>query len=315
MVKHPSTGRVWFGAAPVDAVDMASSVQWLMEELQHRQAVPAPPVQIMGPNAFLVTLAAKNPAFAESMQQASLCPPDGMSVVWGARLLGTRITERVPGGEFMEQACAACAAHGFSVYFLGGLPGAAEGAALALKARYPGLLVAGTDCPPIGFEQNEGENEAVRERIRARKPDLLCVALGAPRQEIWMLDECGTLPIGAALSVGAALDTQAGLRKRAPAWTHRVGMEWLYRLAMEPRRLWKRYLIGNVGFMMIAGREWARGRKRRAMEDLLRTGPAQQGDNGARTTRPAPAQGVKAGDKNEPAGRGPLAASSRTPIH
>ncbi len=315
MVKHPSAGRVWFGAAPVDAVDMRSSVQWLMEELHERQAALAwRPVQIMGPNAFLVTLAEKNRAFAQAMQQASLCPPDGMSVVWGARLLGTRMAERVPGGEFMEQACAACATYGFSVYFLGGLPGAAEGAARALKRRYPRLLVAGTDCPPMGFEQNEAQNEAVRERIRARRPDLLCVALGAPRQEIWMLDECGTLPIGAALSVGAALDTQAGLRKRAPAWTHRIGIEWLYRLAMEPRRLWRRYLLGNARFIAITAQEWARGRKRRATENLLRT-YSDSSEPGRYEAATEPMGAVASAGAKDLGGSGPVETPGNLPTH
>ena len=85
-----------------------------------------------------------------------------------------------------------------------------------------------------------------------------------------MLDECPTLPIGAAMSVGAALDTQAGLRKRAPAWTHNIGAEWLYRLAMEPRRLWKRYLLGNTQFAAITAKEWGRQRKQRATEAMLR---------------------------------------------
>lgn len=280
MMNTPSTSRIFFGAAPVDAVSMSAAVQWLVGDLQARQGEPArEPLQIMGPNAYLVTLAAKNHAFAEALRGASLCLPDGMSVVWGARLLGERIPERVPGGEFMEQACAACAEHGLSVYFLGGLPGAAEGAARALQARYPALVVAGTDCPPMGFEREEAAHETVLARIRAAAPDLLCVALGAPRQEIWMLDECPSLPIGAALSVGAAFDTQAGLRKRAPAWTHGLGVEWLYRLVMEPRRLWRRYLIGNAEFAAITAREWTRRRKRRAMENLLRAEPVHRPEN------------------------------------
>ncbi len=314
-MKMPSASRVWFGAAPVDAVDMHSSVDWLVNTLRERRLEPTrKPAQIMGPNAFLVTLARSNHAFARAMQQASLCLPDGMSVVWGARLLGARIPERVPGGEFMERACAACAEHGFSVYFLGGLPGAAEGTARVLKARYPRLLVAGTDCPPVGFEQDEALNEAVRERIRTRRPDFLCVALGAPRQEIWMLDECGSLPIGAVLSVGAALDTQAGLRKRAPAWTHGLGVEWLYRLAMEPRRLWRRYLLGNAGFIAITAREWARGRKQRATEDLLRTGPSRN------DRRPFQVASLPTGAGSrtvmaESEGATPAQASGNMPVH
>lgn len=264
--------RVFFGAAPVDAVSMEEATQWLVRGLQERRLDPSrKPLQVMGPNAFLVTLAATNRYFAQALRQASMCLPDGMSVVWGARLLGTRIPERVPGGEFMERMCQACAANGFSIYLLGGLPGAAEGAAKRLQERYPGLEVSGTDCPPLGFEQHEKGNEQVCKRIAKARPDLLCVALGAPKQEIWMLDECGNLPVGAALSVGAAFDTQAGLRKRAPAWTHNIGAEWLYRLLMEPRRLWKRYLIGNLHFAAITAQEWVRMRKAAAMDKLLHT--------------------------------------------
>ena len=265
--------RMFLGPAPVDAVSLETGAQWLLEALKDRKhgAGRRFPLQVMGPNAFLVTLASRNPIFAKALHRADLCLADGMSVVWGGRLLGVRIPERVPGGDFMEKMCMLCAGHGLSVYFLGGLPGAAEGAAAALTARYPGLRVAGTDCPALGFEQDEAAGTAVRDRIAAARPDLLCVAFGAPKQEIWMLDECDALPIGAALSVGAAFDTQAGLRKRAPAWTHNIGAEWLYRLVMEPRRLWKRYLLGNLHFAGIVAGEWLRQRKERAIQEILRS--------------------------------------------
>ncbi len=263
--------RTKIGAAPIDAVSFETALSWLLRALQARHIQPSQaPLQIMGPNAYLVTLAGKNRHFAKALQCASLCLPDGMSVVWAARFLGTPMPERVPGGEFMERMAALCAEHGLSLYLLGGLPGAAEGAARTLVARYPGLQIAGTDCPPVNFEQDEVLNEAVLARIAAVKPDLLCVALGAPKQEIWMWDEVPSLPIGAALSVGAALDTLAGLRKRAPAWTHNIGAEWLYRLVMEPRRLWKRYLIGNLEFALIAAREWGQRRKDYALAEMLR---------------------------------------------
>jgi N-acetylglucosaminyldiphosphoundecaprenol N-acetyl-beta-D-mannosaminyltransferase len=269
-----SSARVFFGSAPVDGITLEAAAQWLRRQLLERHTVEhAVPIQIMGPNAYLVALAAKNRSFAQALNGAALCLPDGMSVVWAAKLLGQQIPERVPGGEFMERMCALCAESGLTVYFLGGLPGAAETASRLLTERYPGLHVAGTDCPSHGFEADEEANEAVRKRIIDARPDLLCVALGAPKQEIWMLDECPTLPIGAALSVGAALDTQAGLRKRAPAWTHDIGVEWLYRLAMEPRRLWRRYLIGNLEFAAVTFSAWSRRRRQRAMKHLLRPAP------------------------------------------
>jgi N-acetylglucosaminyldiphosphoundecaprenol N-acetyl-beta-D-mannosaminyltransferase len=266
---HPmESTRVSFGRAPVDRVNMKTATEWLLKVLDSPRGTPH---LVMGPNAFLVTLADQNARFADALRTASLCLPDGMSVVWGSRLLGRPIPERVPGGEFMEAMCALAARNRKSVYFLGGLPGAARQAAQVLAARYPGLIIAGTDCPEKGFEQNPEANSAVLERIRMAHPDLLFVAFGAPKQEIWMLDHCRSLPIGAALSVGAAFDTTAGLRKRAPAWTHDIGVEWLYRLVMEPRRLWRRYLIGNAQFAVIVAREWVKLRKVRATERLLRT--------------------------------------------
>jgi N-acetylglucosaminyldiphosphoundecaprenol N-acetyl-beta-D-mannosaminyltransferase len=248
LVAAPQAARVSFGRAPVDRVTMRSATEWLLRMLDGPRGVPH---LIMGPNAFLVTLAERDQRFAEALAQASLCLPDGMSVVWGSRLLGKPIPERVPGGEFMEAMCALAARKGKSVYFLGGLPGAASQS-------------------EKGFDQDPKATKDVLDRIRLACPDLLCVAFGAPKQEIWMLDHCRNLPIGAALSVGAAFDTTAGLRKRAPEWTHQLGAEWLYRLAMEPRRLWRRYLVGNAQFGAIVVREWVKLRKLRATERLLR---------------------------------------------
>ncbi len=276
---HPveplGSARVHFGAAPVDSVTMKQATAWLMRVLEAPRTSSTAPHLIMGPNAFLVTLAQQDARFAEALSRASLCLPDGMSVVWGSRLLGKPMPARVTGGDFMEQMCRLAADQGKSVYLLGGLPGAASLASRVLVERYPGLIIAGTDCPAKGFEHDPAAHAAVLQRIRVAKPDLLFVAFGAPKQEIWMLEHCGDLPIGAALSVGAAFDTQAGLRKRAPAWTHQIGAEWLYRLVMEPRRLWRRYLLGNARFGLIVTGEWIKQRKHRATERLLRPVPVQ----------------------------------------
>ncbi len=308
--------RAFFGAAPVDAVNMAAATAWLVKELCQHAATPTRRArQVMGPNAFLVSLAATDRTFAQALRQASLCVPDGMSVVWGGRLLGVDMPERVPGGEFMENMCALCAAHGLSVYFLGGMPGAADMAAQVLADRYPGLRIAGTDCPAPGFEHDPEKNEAVRARIIAARPSLLCVALGAPKQEIWMMDECDSLPIGAAISVGAAFDTQAGLRKRAPAWTHNLGAEWLYRFAMEPRRLWKRYLLGNLAFAWITARAWIAGPPGQAASAAFhtqRTSPQVTGRHEAQApaASPDPAKLAAAVRREDPAQPGGPSAGS-----
>jgi N-acetylglucosaminyldiphosphoundecaprenol N-acetyl-beta-D-mannosaminyltransferase len=213
----------------------------------------------VGPNAQLVTLAARDRRFAEALRAADLSVPDGISVVLAARLLGRPIPERVAGGDLMERLCAEAARHGFSVFFLGGLPEAAAMAAAKFRRRYPALRIAGTYCPPRGFERDSMESAHIRRLIKDAAPDLLCVAFGAPKQEIWMHENCSSLPISAAIAVGAALDTQAGLRKRAPRWTQGIGMEWLYRLIREPKRLWRRYLFGNTQFVLLVLRQWATG--------------------------------------------------------
>ena len=250
----PEPPRIHLSGVPIDRVTLEYAVAWVLQALKNRER--RRPFLIVGPNAQLVTLAACLPRFASALRCASLSVPDGISIVLAARLLGRPLPERVTGGDLMERLCLEAARHNLSVFFLGGLPGAAEMTARKFERHNPGFRTAGTCCPPPGFENDSAECARIRQQIIEAKPDLLCVAFGAPRQEIWMHENCATLPIGAAIAVGAALDTQAGLRKRAPKWTHKLGIEWLYRLLREPRRLWRRYLVGNTQFMWLIARQW-----------------------------------------------------------
>jgi N-acetylglucosaminyldiphosphoundecaprenol N-acetyl-beta-D-mannosaminyltransferase len=225
------------------------------EALLHRGEIPA--MTIVGPNAQLVTLAEKNEAFAQAMQAADLAVPDGISVVMASRILRSPIPERVTGGDLMTRVCGEAAHYGLSVFLLGGMPGAAVMAAVNLRERYPGLNICGTYCPPLGFERFPTEVARVRERVNEVAPDLLCVAFGAPKQEIWMQANRDLLNVGVILPVGGAFDVVAGLRRRAPKWLQRIGLEWLFRLLMEPRRLWRRYLIGNTEFILLVARQWS----------------------------------------------------------
>lgn len=250
------TPRFLLNGIPIDSISLSNAANRIVHALAHRTSPR--PLLIMGPNAQLITLAARRPRFAAALRSADLNVPDGISVVLASRILDHPIQERVTGGDLMEQLCINAARHNLSVFFLGGLPEAAEKAARKFQEKYPGFRLAGTSCPPQGFESDPAECARIRNQISAAKPDLLCVAFGAPKQEIWMHENCPTLPIGAAISVGAALDTQAGLRRRAPQWTRRIGCEWLYRFAREPRRLWRRYLIGNTHFLWIVARQYCR---------------------------------------------------------
>ena len=248
-----STRRCNIADVPIDRLTMDEAATAVLDGL--RNSFGKAPILIMGPNAQLITLAQNDIRFYQALRASSLNVPDGISIVLASRLLGQKIPERVPGGELMERLCREAADHQLSIFLLGGLPGAAVEAALRLQARYPALSIAGVYCPSRGFEHNPIESAHIHQLITKSSPDLLFVALGAPRQEMWMLQNCPSLPVGAAMSVGAAFDTLAGLRRRAPLWTQKLGMEWLYRLVQEPRRLWRRYLIGNTHFIYLVLRQ------------------------------------------------------------
>jgi N-acetylglucosaminyldiphosphoundecaprenol N-acetyl-beta-D-mannosaminyltransferase len=254
----PLPPRFVLGKIPIDRITMDYAAVLLVEALLHRGDLP--PLTVVGPNAYLVTMAERDGRFAEAMCDADLAVPDGISVVMASRLLGVPIPERVTGGDLMERMCAEAAHYGFRVFFLGGLLGAATMAAHHLRNRYPNLEICGTYCPPVGFESDPAELDRIRRAIADAAPDLICVAFGAPKQEIWMQENREQLHVGAIMAVGAALDTQAGMRRRAPRWIQAIAIEWLFRLAMEPRRLWRRYLIGNARFVLLVLRQWLRER-------------------------------------------------------
>jgi N-acetylglucosaminyldiphosphoundecaprenol N-acetyl-beta-D-mannosaminyltransferase len=280
----PTLSEVQIGSLPVNPLTFDASAAWVMKYLENRHRLPTG--TIVTPNAQHVTLAEKNRLFQEACRAAVLSVPDGASIVLASRVLGTPVPHRVAGCDLMERLCADCAKRGFSVYFLGGLPAAAEKAALQLQNRHPGLKVSGVYCPPYEFESDPAECVGIRRRLSAAAPDLLFVAFGAPKQEIWAWQGCADLPIGMVMSVGSSFDTYAGMRRRAPLWMQHSGLEWLFRLIVEPRRLWRRYLIGNAVFLYIVSQQWLRQRRHkphrnepgsrlteseRVMEEILET--------------------------------------------
>jgi N-acetylglucosaminyldiphosphoundecaprenol N-acetyl-beta-D-mannosaminyltransferase len=249
----PTQFEVLIGSLPVHALTFDESVDWVIKYIENRQDLPTG--MIVTPNAQHVTLAENNLPFQEACRAAVLSVPDGASIVLASRVLGTPVPHRVAGCDLMERLCGECAERGFNVFFLGGLPGAAERAAFQLKQRYSALKVSGVYCPPYGFESDPAECAHIQELITGAAPDLLLVAFGAPKQEIWVWQNCANLPVGMAMSVGSSFDTQAGMRRRAPIWMQRCGFEWLFRLLAEPKRMWRRYLIGNTVFLSIVLRQ------------------------------------------------------------
>lgn len=190
----------------------------------------------------------RDPELAAIHNASGLTTPDGMPMVWAARRAGRTETERVYGPDLMLALCEKAAAEGWRSYFYGGKQGIPEQLADRLSQRFPGLPVAGTWSPP--FRQlTPAEDDEVVERINRTGADIVWVGLSTPKQERWMAAHLGRLTAPVLIGVGAAFDIHAGALPQAPRWMQRSGLEWLYRLAREPRRLWRRYLTNNPRFV------------------------------------------------------------------
>ena len=178
--------------------------------------------------------------------RSGLTTPDGMPMVWAGKWAGLPI-QRVYGPDLMLALCERAVEFGWTSYFYGGAEGVPERLAQELTARFPGLRIAGTYSPPFR-PLTPAEDIEIVERINAAAPDLVYVGLSTPKQERWMAAHVGLLQAPALLGVGAAFDIHAGTLRQAPRWMQRSGTEWLFRLAVEPRRLWRRYLSNNPRF-------------------------------------------------------------------
>lgn len=189
--------------------------------------------------------AQRDAAIMEAHRRAALVVPDGMPLVWVSRLRGNRKTGRVYGPDLVLDCCKALSARHF---FMGGGEGVADKLAASLKSRFPDLDVAGTYTPPFGaFDPAEEERQA--SAIRGAEAGIVWVGLSTPRQELWMHRMAATLAPAVLVGVGAAFDFLPGLKRQAPPWIGNAGLEWLFRLFMEPRRLAGRYLVNNPAFL------------------------------------------------------------------
>ena len=180
--------------------------------------------------------------------RAGMVTPDGMPLVWLSRWKGAKHVSRVYGPDLMLAMCAISAQKGYRNYLYGGAEGVGQKLAERLEARFPGLVIVGMDTPPFRPLTEVEDREAV-DKINACKPDIVWIGLGNPKQERWMSDHLGKIEAPVMIGVGAAFDFHAGVKKQAPRWMQRSGLEWVFRLASEPKRLWKRYLINNPRFV------------------------------------------------------------------
>jgi N-acetylglucosaminyldiphosphoundecaprenol N-acetyl-beta-D-mannosaminyltransferase len=210
--------------------------------------------QVCTVNPEFIIDAHRDPAFANVLRRADLRVPDGVGVLWAARRNGVRLAERVTGSDGIYRLCEQAARRGWRVYFLGAAAGVAERAAWALQQRYPTLNVSGV----YSGSPAEQEWPVIQQRLAEAQPDLLFVAYGHPRQDLWIDRHRHHLPARVAIGVGGAFDFVAGVRQRAPAWLQRLGLEWLHRLLHEPWR-WRRMVkLPQFVALVLIGRSTGR---------------------------------------------------------
>jgi N-acetylglucosaminyldiphosphoundecaprenol N-acetyl-beta-D-mannosaminyltransferase len=188
-----------------------------------------------------VVMAQSDPELRRIHNLSGMTTPDGMPLVWASHFAGARHVERVYGPDLMLAVCRAGAVLGWRMFFFGGQPGVADELARRMADRFPGLEVAGTWTPPFAAP-GAGDHDQALEAINAARSDVVWVGLGAPKQEYWMEANRHRLQATALVGVGAAFDFLSGSVPQAPLWMRQRGLEWAFRLAKEPRRLWRRYL-------------------------------------------------------------------------
>ncbi|MBN2209618.1 MAG: WecB/TagA/CpsF family glycosyltransferase [Candidatus Coatesbacteria bacterium] len=221
----------------------------LLEAVERLVTGEAPPYhQIAYLNVDCINQYYRNSAYKEIIDGADLVYADGMGVVWASRLFGVSLPERLTAADFIDNVCQLCQEKGFSIFLLGSEPGVAQMAADKLLERFPKLKVAGVED---GFFDAENEEKVVG-RISAASPDILLVGMSVPKQEFWIRRHIDRLGVPVCWGVGALFEFISGFTRRAPKWMGDYGLEWLYRLILEPSRLWRRYLLGNVSFALRA---------------------------------------------------------------
>lgn len=189
--------------------------------------------------------------FRKVYENADLILTDGKPLIWISKLLKTPIREKISGSDLFPRVCELASQKGYSVFLLGAAPGVAEIAAENLKHKFNNLNIVGVYSPSYGFENKVDEIKKIVKVVNERKPDILAVGLGAPKQEKFIYNYKNELKVPVSLAIGASIDFEAGNIKRAPKWMQNAGLEWFYRFIKEPKRLFKRYFIDDLRIIKI----------------------------------------------------------------
>ena len=245
--------------------------------VQMAQKTERPRYVCTGNLDHLVTLE-RDAEFRAIYEGSDLTLADGKPVVLLSRLAATpgrpALKQRVTGSDLFWELARASEKTGLRLFFLGGAPCAAELASAAVLARHPLAQVCGTYCPPFESFATDEEQERIREHVRAAQPDILLVGFGAPKQEKWIAANKDALGVPVSIGVGGSFEMAGGVLGRAPLWMQECGLEWLYRFAQEPQRLWHRYFVRDLPFFLrLVGRTLMARRARRS-DPASTTAPA-----------------------------------------
>lgn len=210
-------------------------------------------------NVHVVVTASRDAPYLGVINGADMATPDGAPVAWMLRRQGFVKQRRISGPDLMVALCERCAMEEMPVFLYGSTEATLASLADRLNTAFPKLIIAGMDAPPYR-PMSTAEDKAAVDRINASQAGIVFVGLGCPKQEVWMAEHRGRVN-AVMIGVGAAFDFHAGTARRAPNWMQNAGLEWLHRLAMEPRRLWRRYLVTNTLFLIAAARQLAFGSK------------------------------------------------------
>jgi len=228
----------------VSPINMDLALDQITQALQNKQKGYVCVTGVHG-----ISEAQSDPQFRRILNRAFLCTPDGMPLVWVGRWQGRRQMDRVYGPDLMLAMMARSEQTGWRHFFYGGANGTAQTLTRRLRERFHKLQIVGDYEPPFR-PLNAREQEELREKIRAARPDVIWVGLSTPKQERFMADYLDQLDVTLMFGVGAAFDIHAGKVRQAPRWMQRCGLEWFFRFCCEPRRLWRRYIKNNPLFMV-----------------------------------------------------------------
>ena len=210
------------------------------------------PSYVVTPNVDHLVQLERGGPLCDVYRQADLILTDGKPLIWISKWYKTPIKEKISGSDLFPRLCEMAAEKGYKMFFLGAAEGVAATAAEKLTARFPGLKVVGTYSPPFGFEKDEAELARIIQMVKEAAPQILIVGLGCPKQELFIYNHREALGVPVSLGLGASLDFEAGNVKRAPSWMADHGLEWLYRITQDPKRMAKRYLVDDRKIFVMA---------------------------------------------------------------